>query len=82
MATKERCAVMVVIDLIAYYRTVFDDLGSRERTTSIRYSIHPDVDPEMENAWRTIGLQWLMEHRRSRGALKFVQDKSAPAHLS
>ncbi|MBV1691424.1 hypothetical protein KRR38_28000 [Novosphingobium sp. G106] len=82
IAAKERCAVMVVIDLIAYYRTVFDEIGTRERTTSIRYTIHPDISPELENAWRTIGLRWLGEQGRSGTGLSFSHDKSAPAHLS
>lgn len=82
IAAKEGFAVMAVIDIIAYYRTVFDDVGCRERTTSVRYSVHPDIDPQMEVAWRQIGQEWLQDSSRDRNSLKFAQDKSAPAHLS
>ena len=81
-AVRQGSAVMVVVDIVAYYRTVFDEFGTRERTTSARYLVHPDVDPSMEVAWRQIGQSWLNDQNRTATFLKFVQDKSAPAHLS
>jgi len=82
-AAKSRCAVMAVIDLVVYYHLTFDEPDTSKRMTSIRYTIHPDIDPQQfPNAWRQIGLEWIDEQNRSVGQLTFAQDKSAPTYLT
>lgn len=82
-AAKSGFAVMAVIDLIVYYRLAFDEADSPNRMTSIRYTIHPDIDPyQFPNAWRQIGLEWIDDQNYMMDRLIFVQDKSAPTHLT
>jgi hypothetical protein len=72
---KEQCTVMVTIDAIVHYQTIFDEPGTPRHMTSVRYHAHPtNYDPRNMEQSRT----WLDNGLRDLTQVLFVRDRDAP----
>jgi hypothetical protein len=71
---SQRAGIMAVIDITAYYKTIFDDPDAHAHLTSVRYSAHPSKAGSGAE-----GLTWMLEGTSGAGAVNMVQDNSAPA---
>jgi hypothetical protein len=77
--TVRRSGLMLVADVVAYYRTVFDAPDAEKHKTSIRYSIHPANyhSPLQDDGSRT----WIRTIR-GKNEVRFAHDKSAPVYMT
>jgi hypothetical protein len=70
--------LMVIVDVIAYYRTIFDAPDAELRKTSVRYNIHPAKHiPPYDDRSR----EWIRNVNEI-GHVKFAHDKSAPVYMT
>lgn len=70
--------LMVIVDVIAYYRTIFDEPDAKMHMTSIRYDIHSSLyfgpRDERSRSWiRSVA---------DLSEVQFAQDRSAPVYMT
>ncbi len=70
--------VMIVIDVIVYYRTIFDTIDSKRHMTSVRYYVLPADWKDAGNIQRRT---WVFKGPDGLGSVNLRQDNSGPAFV-
>ena len=79
-AREARFQPMIVVDVVAYYHTIFDAETDPKRLTSVRYQLHPLMNDDVNQAIR---MAWLDESGPAAiDQVRFVQAKTAPTFLT
>jgi hypothetical protein len=79
-ARAARFQPMIVVDVIAYYHTIFDAETDPKRMTSVRHNLHPRMSQDADFEAR---MRWLDEIGPAAvDQVLFAQDRSAPTYLS
>jgi hypothetical protein len=71
-------SIMVVVDVVIYYRTCFDAPNADYRLTSIRYHIHPGKQIDSPHEFRRTWLRYI----NGTNTVMFSHDKSAPVYIT
>lgn len=69
--------IIVTIDVIAYYRTIFDNSDAKRHLTSVRFHVYPTNWVDLSSTKRR---KWILEGPDGLSSVMMVQDNSGPAY--